>query len=160
MGVDYEAYYRARPGVDGDRSARWRQLSAVIKADHIAALLRCGGHGPPPAILEVGCGDGAVLAALHRELAPEARLVGAEISRTAAQLARARSEIAEVHTFDPGEPLPFATGEFPLVVATHVLEHVDDPPGVLRELSRVSAALVCVEVPLEANVAARRGQAV
>ncbi len=93
-------------------------------------------------------------------MAPDARLVGAEISRSAADLARARSEIAEVHTFDPGQPLPFGDGAFPLVVATHVLEHVDDPPGVVRELARVSAGLVCVEVPLEANVAARRRQAV
>ncbi len=37
-GVDYEAYYRAMPGVYGQLSARWRELSAVIKADHIATL--------------------------------------------------------------------------------------------------------------------------
>jgi SAM-dependent methyltransferase len=158
-GVDYEAYYRSRPGVDGDRAARWRQLSAVIKADHIGALMRRSDHEPPAAILEVGCGDGAVLSAMRRH-APRARLVGAEVSRTAADLARRRPEIAAVHTFDAGAPLPFADGEFPLVFATHVLEHVDDPLGSLRELARVSSALVCVEVPLEANVAARRDQAV
>jgi ubiquinone/menaquinone biosynthesis C-methylase UbiE len=158
-GVDYEAYYTPQPGVDGDRSARWRQLSAVIKADHIAKLLRRAGHGPPATILEVGCGDGAVLSALHHGVAPEARLVGAETSRTAADLARRHAEIAEVHTFEPGRRLPCDDGAFGLVIATHVLEHVDDPLGVLRELARMSAGLVCVEVPLEANVAARRGQA-
>lgn len=159
-GVDYEAYYRARPGVDGDRAARWRELSAVIKADHIGTLLRRCGHRAPSAILEVGCGDGAVLSAMHRRHAPGARLVGAEISRTAAELAGRRPEIAEVHTIEPGGELPFGDGAFPLVFATHVLEHVDDPRQVLRELGRVSAALVCVEVPLEANIAARRAQAV
>lgn len=158
-GVDYEAYYRSRPGVDGDRSARWRELSAVIKANHIGALMRRSGQEAPAAMLEVGCGDGAVLSAMRR-YAPAARLVGAEISQTAAELARGRPEIAEVHTFKAGEPLPFADDAFPLVFATHVLEHVDDPRGSLRELARVSAGLVCVEVPLEANVAARRGQAV
>jgi SAM-dependent methyltransferase len=158
-GVDYEAYYRSRPGVDGDRSARWRELSAVIKADHIGALMRRSGQEAPAAMLEVGCGDGAVLSAMRRH-APAARLVGAEISHTAADLARRRPEIAEVHTFDAGSPLPFADGAFGLVFATHVLEHVDDPLGSLRELARVSGGLVCVEVPLEANVAARRGQAV
>ena len=158
-GVDYEAYYRARPGVDGDRAARWRALSAVIKADHIGALLRRSGRDAPLAMLEVGCGDGAVLSAMRRH-APEARLVGAEISHTAADLARRRPEIAEVHTFDAGAPLPFTDAAFGLVFATHVLEHVDDPLGSLRELARVSSGLVCVEVPLEANVAARRGQAV
>jgi SAM-dependent methyltransferase len=158
-GVDYEAYYRAKPGVDGQRSARWRELSAVIKADHVATLLRRAGHGPPATILEVGCGDGAVLTALHRGLAPQAHLVGAEISHSAAELARGRAEVAEVITFNPGDRLPLHDGAFALVLATHVLEHVDDPPGLLRELARVSAGLVCVEVPLEANVAAKRGQA-
>jgi SAM-dependent methyltransferase len=159
-GVDYEAYYRDRPGVDGDRAARWRELSAVIKADHIGTLLRRCGHPAPSAILEVGCGDGAVLSAMHRRHAPGAHLVGAEISSTAAELARRRPEIAEVHTFEPGGELPFDDGAFPLVFATHVLEHVDEPQQVLRELGRVSARLVSVEVPLEANVAARRAQAV
>jgi SAM-dependent methyltransferase len=158
-GVDYEAYYRSRPGVDGGRSARWRELSAVIKADHIGALMRRTGQAAPAAMLEVGCGDGAVLSAMRRH-APQARLVGAEISHSAADLARQRPDVAAVHTFDVGAPLPFADGEFPLVFATHVLEHVDDPLGSLRELARVSSALVCVEVPLEANLAARRGQAV
>jgi SAM-dependent methyltransferase len=157
--VDYEAYYRSRPGVDGDRAARWRELSAVIKADHIGALMRRSGREAPAGILEVGCGDGAVLSAMRRH-APGARLVGAEISHTAADLARRRPEIAEVHTFDAGSPLPFDDGAFGLVFATHVLEHVDDPLASLRELARVSGALVCVEVPLEANVAARRGRAV
>ncbi len=157
-GVDYEAYYQAQPGVDGDRSARWRALSAVIKADHVTTLLRRAGQAPPASILEVGCGEGAVLSAL-RPAAPDARLVGAEISHSAADLARRRAEIAEVRTFAPGERLPFEDGEFALTLATHVLEHVDDPAGSLRELARVSAGLVCVEVPLEANVAARRGEA-
>lgn len=159
-GVDYEAYYRAKPGVDGQRSARWRELSAVIKADHIATLLRRAGRDAPHTILEVGCGDGAVLTALHRGPAPQAHLVGAEISHSAADLARGRAEVAEVRTFSAGEPLPFDDREFALVLATHVLEHVDDPVGLLRELARVSTGLVCVEVPLEANIAARRGQAV
>jgi SAM-dependent methyltransferase len=157
MSIDYEDYYRARPGVDGDRSARWRDLSAVIKAEHVITLLREAGQAPPASILEVGCGDGAVLAALHRS---GARMIGAEVSHTAAELARRRPEIAEVHTFDPGERLPFPDSSFPLVLATHVLEHVHDPLALLRELRRVSGMLVFVEVPLEHNPAARRAGAV
>jgi SAM-dependent methyltransferase len=157
MSIDYENYYRARPGVDGGRAARWRELSAVIKADHVTTLLRKAGCAPPTPILEVGCGDGAVLAALHPS---GARMIGAEVSHTAADLARRRPEIAEVHTFDPGERLPFPDSSFPLVLATHVLEHVHDPLELLREMRRVSANLVFVEVPLEHNVAAHRAGAV
>jgi SAM-dependent methyltransferase len=157
LSIDYETYYQARPGVDSARASRWRELSATIKADHVTALLRQAGYERLNPVLEVGCGDGAVLAALHH---PGARMIGAEISHSAAALARNRAEIAEVHTFDPGGRLPFPDRSFPLVVATHVLEHVHDPLALLHEMRRVSEMLVLLEVPLEHNAAARRSGAV
>lgn len=38
----------------------------------------------------------------------------------------------------PGEPLPFADASFDLVLANYVLEHIDDPVAVARELARVT----------------------
>lgn len=162
MTIDYEQYYAPHDMPDGwtpERSDAWTRLGAVTKADNVMTLLRESGVTPTESmsVLEVGCGDGQVVAELaHRGLGPE--LVGAEISHTAAKLAAQRTEISSVEVFD-GRQLPFASGSFGLVLATHVLEHVHTPLELLAEIARVAAALVIVEVPLERNLAARRPRA-
>lgn len=149
MALDYDAYYQ---GTSGGREG-WRALGARGKADHVITLLERVSTAPE-AVLEVGCGDGAVLAELARRRAWR-RLAGAEVSRTAAELAREQPGLSEVTLFD-GARLPFEDDAFPLVLGTHVLEHVEAPATLLREMRRVSAELVLVEVPLERNLAARR----
>ena len=109
--------------------------------------------------MEIGCGDGALLAELgERGLAPV--LDGFELSPPAAELARARSipGARRIEAFD-GEHVPAEDGAYDLAVLSHVLEHVPEPGPLLREAARVAPA-VLVEVPLEANrSAARPGQA-
>lgn len=39
---------------------------------------------------------------------------------------------------DPAKPLPFADGEFDMIVSSYELEHVDDPAFVASELARVT----------------------
>jgi len=63
MLIDYDTYYAPNPS--GERWEGWRELGARGKADHIMALLGQVG-AEPEAVLEVGCGDGAVLAELAR----------------------------------------------------------------------------------------------
>jgi SAM-dependent methyltransferase len=132
--------------------ARWRALGAVGKADHVLALCAQAGI-EPRRTLEVGCGDGALLCELH-ERGFGGRLSGLEISDAAVAIARERPQIDSVERYD-GRRLPQADGSEDLGVLSHVLEHVPDPVALLREVSRVCGA-VLVEVPLEANVSARR----
>jgi 2-polyprenyl-3-methyl-5-hydroxy-6-metoxy-1,4-benzoquinol methylase len=47
------------------------------------------------------------------------------------------------------ERLQFTDGEFDLVAATEVLEHVPEPERVLSEMSRVARAHLLVSVPRE-----------
>src|SRR5213075_2506045 len=102
-------------------------------------------------VLEVGCGDGALLAELaDRGFAPT--LAGFEISERAAEIARGRG--LDVEVFD-GSHLPAGDASYDLGILSHVLEHVRDPGELLRETARVCRAVV-VEVPLEANLSARR----
>jgi SAM-dependent methyltransferase len=147
----YEDCYT--PGVDGDRYRRWRDLGAVGKADHVVQLAARAGVTAPAIVAEVGCGDGAVLAELGRR-GFGARRVGYEISASGVRLAADRPEVDEAHVFD-GARLPVADRAYDLAFATHVLEHVPDPGPLVAELLRICDTLV-IEVPLEANLSARR----
>jgi SAM-dependent methyltransferase len=147
----YEQCYT--PGVDGEKYRRWRDLGAVGKADHVVELVRRAALPAPRTVAEVGCGDGAVLTELGRRDFG-GRRVGYEISASGVKLTAERAEVAEAHVFD-GARLPAGDDAYDLVFATHVLEHVPDPAPLTRELLRVGRAVV-LEVPLEANVSARR----
>lgn len=132
--------------------ARWRALSARGKAEHIVALCaRAGIH--PERTLDVGCGDGILLAELRARGWP-GRLDGVEITQAAVDIAAGRSEIDSVALYD-GAHLPAGDHEYDLGIASHVLEHVPHPPAFLAEMARACRA-VLVEVPLEDNVSARR----
>ena len=131
--------------------ARWRGLGAVAKAEHVLAL--AGSVGGEARVLDIGCGDGALIAELARRR-PGWAFAGVEIAERAVELAAGRCPEADIRRYD-GAVLPFAERAFDLAVLSHVLEHVADPVAVLREAGRV-AARVIVEVPLEANVSARR----
>jgi len=148
----YEAAYSPREPAEAALYARWRALGAVGKADHVIALCtRAGVH--PASTLEVGCGDGALLAELSSR-GFGGRLSGVEIAESAVALARARPETDSVELYD-GLHLPARDGAYDLGILSHVLEHVADPVGLLAEVARACRA-VLVEVPLEANWSARR----
>jgi SAM-dependent methyltransferase len=148
-------FYEDGYSTDASRAAlyaRWRALGALAKADHAIDL--CARAGVRPAsTLDVGCGDGALLCELHRR-GFGGRLAGVEISAAAVSIARQREQIDSVEPFD-GQSLPAPNGSYDLGVLCHVLEHVPDPAPLLQEVGRVCRA-VLIEVPLEANLSARR----
>jgi SAM-dependent methyltransferase len=148
----YERCYEPAP--DGQKWAGWRELGAVTKAAHIAGLLEEAGITTVQSIAEVGCGDGAVLAALGRRGLGRTR-IGWDISSTAVGLAGGRPEVGEARVFD-GEHIPAGDRAYDLVIATHVLEHVPSPEPMVSELGRVARQALVIEVPLERNVSARR----
>ena len=143
-------FYEAGYAVADERMGRWRAIGARSKAAHVEALcVRANLH--PATVVEIGCGDGAVLA----ELAARGWVVdGFELSENAARHAKARGVARKVEAFD-GEHVPAGRSEYDLAVLSHVLEHVPDPLPVLTEAARV-ARWVLVEVPLEDNRSARR----
>ena len=100
----------------------------------------------PRSILEVGVGEGEV-AERVRSRYPDARFVAIDLpDPELAEAWRSRS----VHgAFADIARLPFADGEFDLVMAIEVLEHVPDPPAALRELRRVATADLVLSVPRE-----------
>jgi SAM-dependent methyltransferase len=147
----YDESY-ARKGAEAQLYADWRALGAKGKADHIVRLCRQAGIHPTK-ILDVGCGDGALLSELrHRRFGQT--LEGVEITEAAVRIAGDRAEIDSVRWYD-GACLELPDGAFDLGIVSHVLEHVPDPAALLAEVGRACKAVV-MEVPLEANMSARR----
>jgi SAM-dependent methyltransferase len=142
----YDDAYRSAD----DRHVQWRELSARGKAEHVIEL--CARERiDPRRVVEIGCGDGALLAEL-RSRGFGSELQGVELSHEAARMARDRG--FQVEVFDGGR-LPADDRSFDLAVLSHVLEHVHEPAPLLREAARVAGCAV-VEVPLEANASGRR----
>ena len=150
----YTAGYSLADRDEADRMGRWRALGARSKADHAVTLCARAGLRPRT-LVEIGCGDGALLAELGAR-GPAPVLDGFELSPPAAELARARTipGARRIEAFD-GEHVPAADGAYDLAVLSHVLEHVPAPAPLLREAARVAPA-VLIEVPLEANRSAAR----
>ncbi|MFY0476699.1 class I SAM-dependent methyltransferase [Achromobacter marplatensis] len=83
--------------------------------------------------LEIGCGEGRV--------SREARALGYRVTASdavAAMVDAARAaDSADHYDVAPAQSLPYADGEFDLVIAYNVLMDVDDVPAALREARRV-----------------------
>jgi glycosyltransferase involved in cell wall biosynthesis/SAM-dependent methyltransferase len=100
-------------------------------------------------VLDLGCGDGFVTDALPAQL----KVVGIDLSAEALRHVRRPGAVAV------GQHLPFADGQFDLVMANDVLEHLDDATraAVLNEMQRVARKYVLITVPhdeqIEANCA-------
>jgi SAM-dependent methyltransferase len=147
------AFYEAGYSLTGEaaaRAGRWRAIGARSKAKHVTTLCARAGL-QPRTLVEIGCGDGALL----QELAPWAPVLdGFELSPTAATYARERNVARRVEAFD-GTNMPVADGAYDLAVLSHVIEHVPQPVPLLSEAAR-AATYVFVEVPLENNRSGRR----
>ncbi len=81
--------------------------------------------------LEVGCGTGYVLEGVHREL-PHLRVVGGELHSRGLEHASRRIPGVQLLQLD-ARRIPF-DGEFDVVGAFDVLEHIEDDEGVLAGL--------------------------
>jgi SAM-dependent methyltransferase len=86
-------------------------------------------------LLEIGCGTGFVLAALHSRC-PGLHIVGGELSSVGVEVARSRVQDVPVLQLD-ARRLPFES-EFDVVAAFDVLEHIDDDDRVLAEMARTA----------------------
>jgi len=107
------------------------------------AMLRRAGTPPPGPTLDAGCGTGGNL----REFAALGPIVGIDVAPEAVAYCRARG-LGDVRVAD-FDPLPFADGTFSRLLATDVLEHVEDDAQALRELYRVAVpgARLVITVP-------------
>ncbi len=137
---NYDSYY--------DGESAWRALGAVGKAKNVMALCQALPHRR---ILEIGCGEGAILKRLS-DLNFGDELYSVEISETGVRAVNARNiaRAQECRRFD-GYNLPYESRKFDLAILSHVLEHAEYPRKLLYESDRV-ADYVFIEVPLEDTI--------
>ncbi|GAA2131141.1 methyltransferase domain-containing protein [Kitasatospora kazusensis] len=115
-----------------------RSRTAANSAAYLLAELR-----PGQALLDVGCGPGTITADLAELVGPAGRVVAVDTS--AEVLAQAAGYVAgrglSQVVFEAADVfrLPYRDGEFDVVHAHQVLQHVADPVSALREMRRVTA---------------------
>jgi SAM-dependent methyltransferase len=134
-----------------DARTAWRELGALEKARSVELIV----DRPVGRVVDIGCGEGSVIAALAGSLGA-AGFSGFEVAPAAIEAARRRryDSPVEFSLFD-GRKIPSEDKAYDLAIVSHVLEHVADPRSLLHEAARV-AARVAIEVPLELHLRTRR----
>jgi len=126
--------------------AEGRSIGSGRKSENIMAL--CGSL-PHKKVLEIGAGDGAVLAALNKHgFAKE--MTALEISPTAVMRLRTLNVPGLVAEVFDGVQIPASPSSFDIAVLSHVVEHLENPRQLIQEAARV-AKYVFIEVPCEDN---------
>jgi ubiquinone/menaquinone biosynthesis C-methylase UbiE len=135
-----------------DEMTEWRELGGKHKAQNIIDV--CGGHHFRN-VLECGAGEGGILEFLDRASVFD-ELSAIEISESGISQIKKRnlSRLREVRKFD-GYQIPYPDKHFSMAFCSHVIEHVEHPRILLRELKRVSDFQV-FEIPLDFSVGVDR----
>jgi 2-polyprenyl-3-methyl-5-hydroxy-6-metoxy-1,4-benzoquinol methylase len=136
IGNRYDKYGSTNPLV--------RRLMAGFDCNLLALLEQAR---PVHSVLEVGCGEGHVTAKLASWF-PGARVLGTDFSNDIIKVARRENPGLEfcAHSVYDIESL---AGEWDLVVACEIFEHLEDPARALRAVTSVARRAVLVTVPRE-----------
>ncbi len=148
-GNTYDKYGSSNPVVRRLMASFERQLDELFE---LAA---------PSSVLDVGCGEGVLVHRWARRLAERnpaapARVVGIDLEEESIQAGWAERQapnleyrVMEASTSSPEGDLPFAAGEFDVVSAIEVLEHVPEPAHTVSEMARCAQRHLLVSVPRE-----------
>jgi len=128
-----------------ERITEWRALGAKYKFQNLLNVINGKTFGK---VLDFGAGEGSILEYLDKNVQFET-LHAAEISDSGiAQIKKRQlNKLVEVVKFD-GYNTKYSDDEFDLVICSHVIEHVEHPRLVLREIKRIGKFQV-FEIPLD-----------
>ena len=114
----------------------WIQKQADLNeaGSRDAMLVLCQRVGPLSTVLDCGCSDGE-FAARIAEAVKAKRAIGIDVVPEQIAKAKARGIEAIVGNLDSGLDLPDESVD--MVVASHVIEHVADTDGLIKEFYRV-----------------------
>lgn len=118
--VDYERYWQTRI----------REGAVRIRPRHLLVLRTLTQLKRSGKVLDIGCGEGHVL----RGLGSDYQKFGNDVSSAALELCQDLD--ATLSSEDLNTTFPFAGEAFDAIIATEVLEHIDNYPFVLREIRK------------------------
>jgi ubiquinone/menaquinone biosynthesis C-methylase UbiE len=130
--------------------SEWRELGAKAKTKNIIELAKNHSFNK---VLELGAGDGSILQKLNdHKIFKE--LYALEISDSGIEQIKKRELncLKSIQKFD-GYKIPYSDNEFDMVVCSHVIEHVEHPRVLLREIKRISKYQI-FEVPIDFSFSA------
>ena len=87
----------------------------------------------PQKVLDVGCGDGGLIAYLQEKMGFQG--YGVDISRKGTALAIRRGIESKVADIEEG--IPFSNNMFDLIIANEIIEHLRNPDYFLEEVRRI-----------------------
>lgn len=128
-----------------DSTTQWRELGGKYKSQNILKVIDGRSFQK---VLEYGAGEGSILQRLDQN-DQFRELYALEISDSGIEQIEKRQlkNLKEVKKFD-GYNTGYANNEFDLVYCAHVIEHVEHPRLLLREIKRISKYQV-FEIPLD-----------
>ena len=103
----------------------------------------------PRSLLDVGCGEGILVQRWARRIG-DGRVVGIDLEEDSIQAGWREHQAPNLeYRVVAAQELPFAAGEFEMVSAIEVLEHLPEPERALAEMARCAKRHLLVSVPHE-----------
>ena len=132
-----------------DKYGTKNPLARFLVGRFLAAVDEAVAGVAPGSLLDVGCGEGVVTERLARAHSA-ARVVGLDVGDDLLLPEWERRSGGNLE-FRAGSAysLPFGDGEFELVTALEVLEHLERPAEALAEIRRVASRALVLSVPRE-----------
>lgn len=130
--ADQAATQMSTPGARAVIENRWRQFDRMIRS------WSGGKPGRSIVVLDAGCGDGnnvPALKGIFERIGIGATIIGIDYNELRLSRCRSRTEAAVLKA--DLLALPFGPGAVDLVLCNHVIEHIADDFGMLRELRRI-----------------------
>ncbi|MER2559804.1 MAG: class I SAM-dependent methyltransferase [Myxococcaceae bacterium] len=131
--VNRDYYARMSPG----QRDYWRKMAAA--RHRVEVITKSAAQLAPGSLIDLGCGNGVLLAALHQAL-PTTSFAGIDLVRAqvdANALSFPWARFLERDLQQPLEPSFPWEGQFDVATASEVIEHLDDPASLLRNARRV-----------------------
>jgi len=119
------------------------EASQGLESKKIKFLLNYVGSNKK--ILDLGCGDGAVCNALHKQ---GNDVVGVDLEKIV-RIARKKYPHLKFVAFDLSQKFPFEDSKFDIIYASEILEHIPDDKLFLKECHRilVQGGVIIITVP-------------